>query len=318
MSFLYFLGHHYSAFVAYVVVGVFVILVSTYVIREVCYRRYGIDVCPGAAGNLHGARQRRQVMQDARVALEVQEEIEQENRRNACAQRRKERRAKYELFLKPYTMVIRKEDFYQSCTPKLQPVGERDIETGSVRSMEEAAAPSSSSDVVESPIKVPCLSTTNDHILLTLPVTTAGGKPRRVEASCSICLMEYEEGEAVIWSTRKKCPHAFHDECILTWLGTGKKRCPCCRNFFVPGAAVDDKEVIVDNGSDEMINEESEENNDEATEEAIIEGIRSTAHAVIDAETGSPRRRSAHDSRTQRLAPQLPPEAENITPANTI
>jgi len=78
---------------------------------------------------------------------------------------------------------------------------------------------------------------------------------------------------------------------------------------------VDDKKVIVDEGADESTNEESDgDNNDAATEEAIIEEIRSSAHSMIDAETGSPRRRSAYDPRLT----QLPPEAETIAPTNTI
>ena len=80
---------------------------------------------------------------------------------------------------------------------------------------------------------------------LCLPVTDNHGNLRKVDAECSICIMEYNVGDEVVWSTRRSCRHAFHSDCILLWLSKGKKRCPICRHFFVPGQRVDDKEVIV-------------------------------------------------------------------------
>lgn len=44
---------------------------------------------------------------------------------------------------------------------------------------------------------------------------------------CAICLCPYEEGDIRIFS--KRCPHAFHKECILEWLVKGHNECPCCR-----------------------------------------------------------------------------------------
>lgn len=73
-----------------------------------------------------------------------------------------------------------------------------------------------------------------------------------VEASCAVCLLDYDVGDEVVCSTRSVCPHAFHRDCILMWLEKGKKRCPICRNFFVPGAAVDDKKVISHADDDEF------------------------------------------------------------------
>jgi len=320
MGFFDFLGQSYGTFVGSVISGVLVVLIITCVVREVCYRRFGVDVCPGAAGSLTRARRQRQVMQDQRLAMEVQQGLEREHQQETSNRRRAERRAKYEVFLKPYTMVIRQDDFFReqtvSCTPTLQPYGRGDIETGSMPSSEDASH-FLSSNMGEGEVSTSVLpvQAREDHTLLTLPVSAEDGKPRRVEASCSICLVDYEVGESVIWSTRKKCPHAFHDDCILSWLSTGKKRCPCCRFFFVPGQAVDDKKVIVDEGAEETANEESDgDNNYQATEEAIIEEIRSSAQTMIDAETGSPRRMSAYEPRLTHL----PPEAETIAPSNTM
>jgi Zn-finger nucleic acid-binding protein len=308
--------------VGYVTAGVFSILISTYVIREVCYRRFGIDVCPGAAGSWTRARERRQVMMDERAAMEIQQAMEREDRTSASNRRREERRAKYEVFLKPYTMVICQDDFYRPAQqglslPKEQPEPHDDIETGSVPSMGNIDTFSSSDSGEDEDYNR--LKTSDDHVLLTLPVTTADGNPRRVEASCSICLMDYEVGDSVIRSTRKKCPHAFHAECILQWLSQGKKRCPCCRHFFVPGQAVDDQKFIVDNGADEAINEESDDDvnntaDEAATEAAIIEEIRISAHQQSPTRMDSPRRRSSgHEG---RVAP-LPREAETVVTVHT-
>ena len=80
---------------------------------------------------------------------------------------------------------------------------------------------------------------------LCLPVNDVSGNPRKVDTECSICISEYEAGDEVVWSTRRSCPHAFHADCMLRWLSKGKKRCPTCRHFFVPGHSVDDKDAIV-------------------------------------------------------------------------
>jgi hypothetical protein len=90
--------------------------------------------------------------------------------------------------------------------------------------------------------------------MLRLPVKNQAGEHVRVDGECAICLLEYELGDSVVWSTRKVCKHAFHDECILMWLAKGKKRCPVCRHFFVPGSSIDDKKVITHDEDDEEAN----------------------------------------------------------------
>ena len=68
-------------------------------------------------------------------------------------------------------------------------------------------------------------------------------KRRLVEGACTICLVGYEAGDEVAWSAidGDKCgsesfcqSHAFHKECIVTWLSHGKEHCPMCRRQFVP------------------------------------------------------------------------------------
>ncbi len=57
---------------------------------------------------------------------------------------------------------------------------------------------------------------------------------RQVTGTCAICLSSYKAGETVVWSSNTDCPHAFHTNCIVTWI---KKRytssCPCCRRGFI-------------------------------------------------------------------------------------
>jgi len=61
---------------------------------------------------------------------------------------------------------------------------------------------------------------------------------RMIPNSCAICLAVYSPGDDVAWSANLKCPHAFHEDCILQWL-TVKRRptCPCCRRNFLKSAS---------------------------------------------------------------------------------
>ena len=60
-------------------------------------------------------------------------------------------------------------------------------------------------------------------------------QPRCVPATCIICLLQYEPGTYVTWSSNKECTHAFHRDCILMWLLKKDEPylCPCCRREFV-------------------------------------------------------------------------------------
>ena len=83
------------------------------------------------------------------------------------------------------------------------------------------------------------------HLYLKLPIKNKDGSPRCVDAHCAICIGEYEAGDRVVWSGIHECKHAFHDECILPWLSKGKKRCPVCRHWFVPGTKIDDQKAAL-------------------------------------------------------------------------
>lgn len=57
---------------------------------------------------------------------------------------------------------------------------------------------------------------------------------RLVPPTCAICLIHYETGCYVSWSSNKDCTHAFHRDCILMWLLKKEEPlCPCCRREFV-------------------------------------------------------------------------------------
>lgn len=102
---------------------------------------------------------------------------------------------------------------------------------------------------------VPCRADEEDaHRYLRLPVkkklgdgdhdsSCATATHRHVDGQCALCIDDYEAGDQVVWSDLE-CPHAFHKECIMQWLSKGKKRCPVCRNWFVPGARIEDQKKL--------------------------------------------------------------------------
>jgi hypothetical protein len=68
---------------------------------------------------------------------------------------------------------------------------------------------------------------------LQLPQDTANGE-RFVTAGCAICLCPYEAGDYVSWSPELACQHAFHRDCITSWLSKKLQHlCPCCRQEFI-------------------------------------------------------------------------------------
>mmetsp|Transcript_37333 Transcript_37333/g.85285 ORF Transcript_37333/g.85285 Transcript_37333/m.85285 type:complete len:678 (+) Transcript_37333:183-2216(+) len=58
---------------------------------------------------------------------------------------------------------------------------------------------------------------------------------QRIPSSCAICLCDYEANDVIVTSHNPECPHAFHQECIVEWLGKMQDGtpCPCCRREFV-------------------------------------------------------------------------------------
>jgi Ring finger domain len=74
-----------------------------------------------------------------------------------------------------------------------------------------------------------------------LPTQDSSGHPRLVEGVCHICFCDYEVGDEIVWSALPACHHAYCKKCISSWLNRGKKRCPICRQWFVPAKAIADQ-----------------------------------------------------------------------------
>lgn len=54
------------------------------------------------------------------------------------------------------------------------------------------------------------------------------------EASCPVCLLEFERADRVVFHKDKhKCAHLFHEDCLTAWLQTHSS-CPCCRYEMLP------------------------------------------------------------------------------------
>lgn len=67
---------------------------------------------------------------------------------------------------------------------------------------------------------------------LELPAGACNGG-RSVPAACAICLCPYEVHDEVTWSPEVACLHAFHKDCIVSWLAKKSQHlCPCCRQSF--------------------------------------------------------------------------------------
>ena len=65
-----------------------------------------------------------------------------------------------------------------------------------------------------------------------LPADAVNGS-RCIPAVCTICLCPYENGDQVSWSPDTACQHAFHRDCIISWLAKKEEpKCPICRQDF--------------------------------------------------------------------------------------
>ena len=65
--------------------------------------------------------------------------------------------------------------------------------------------------------------------------TSTTNKTRLVPGDCIICMTAYTIGDKVVWSSNRLCEHAFHSNCMESWLmkQRGSPLCPCCRQSFV-------------------------------------------------------------------------------------
>lgn len=91
------------SFIVSVVISI-VLLVSVYT-RELFWRKYGVDVCPGTGRRGRNQDVTDQIITDQEMAQELQRQVNEELREQERLEKRKERRAWYESYIQPYTMV---------------------------------------------------------------------------------------------------------------------------------------------------------------------------------------------------------------------
>ncbi|KAL7565154.1 hypothetical protein ACA910_021532 [Epithemia clementina (nom. ined.)] len=64
---------------------------------------------------------------------------------------------------------------------------------------------------------------------------------RQRGTGCDICLLEFESGDVIAWSTNPNCDHAYHSDCISDWL-LRQPTCPSCRQEYLPSPPSSDNE----------------------------------------------------------------------------
>jgi len=197
-------------------------------------------------GESYVNRNQEQYAEDRVFAESLQRRLNEEERQRERLLKRKERRMWYEYYMKPWTMLVEKSDI-------LHANPEEDVEANMMQ-IDTKPTPndcggrvfdSDSEELNEDTgeLQIPQCRVCDDDdenatLYLRLP-----GSGRCVDGTCAFCLDEYEVGDKIVWSDLE-CPHVFHKECLMLWLSKGKKRCPVCRHWFVPGSKIDDQKHL--------------------------------------------------------------------------
>jgi Ring finger domain len=119
------------------------------------------------------------------------------------------------------------------------------------------------------------------QLYLRLPVKDEQGNSRIVDGHCAICFSDYEPDDKVVWSGLQ-CQHAFHADCILPWLANGKRRCPTCRQWFVPGTGtrIEDQKQEPEEGLRAEADASSSETTDETSQDGPQSRFENSSTAV--------------------------------------
>lgn len=236
---------HYTALVITLVLGSFVLLVVSFWLREVCYDRFGIEVC---VGSISTAR-RREIRRFQLRALQLQRQMERDLQESSVS-KQQERKEVYGAFLQKFgkvrihcsIFVWRMENYLLwYCSTYLSLSFQVLVQT----------------DFTEEEMDEVDDSSAEPQRYLRL-CTHDPCREQVVEAVCIICFKDYEVGEQVTWSSSSQaCRHVYHKDCILKWISTGKKKCPVCRYAFVPdlsrGAVQQDTTTPPTAGSNETL-----------------------------------------------------------------
>ena len=156
-------------------------------------------------------------------------------------------------------------------------------------------------------------TTTDVPTATTTTTTTAGGGENLDDADnssvrqrgtvCDICLLDFEAGDIVAWSTNPRCDHAYHSDCICDWL-MRQPTCPSCRQEYLPlvppSSSSDDANDLEQDDGDDIINvddddidivddeEEEEEEGEDDDESDVFSSLSSSAAELEETESTSP------------------------------
>eukprot|EP00980_Cylindrotheca_fusiformis_P030588 scaffold25076_cov122-Cylindrotheca_fusiformis.AAC.3 len=248
-----------QAFVKYTI-GVSFVVVMVVVIAYI--RKFKVNICYSLFHCFCPISADQQGERDRALAESLQRELDQEARDPRQLEKTiRERREWYESYIKPYTMTVESDKFFYAqetdeagatiLTENPVPLKNRKYSADSMDTYEEEdeeAVKVTSSELSESPI-ICAEEDENARLHLYLPVLGPDGHFRSVDAECTVCFSKYEEGDKVVWSDLD-CKHAFHYDCMMPWLVKGKKRCPICRDWFVPSAKIEDQKKLLGNRLD--------------------------------------------------------------------
>lgn len=221
---------NYYAFIGYSVALIAATILLIIVLKIYLKRRWNITCCTGVDRGRGGARGA-QIRSDAAMAAELQRELDAEAKQLALERRRAARRKEMAIALSDATMVVNDEHLLRA----------------------EGDDHNDDDDDGDDGVDLEAGTDGGGELVLRIPGKDGTSTQQR-DGHCAICLGDYEPGDTVIWSLNDECTHAFHDDCILTWLSRNKKKCPCCRLEFIPqdhrANAKDGKEVDSDSGVD--------------------------------------------------------------------
>lgn len=145
----------------------------------------------------------------------------EQTREEKLQRRRQERSLWYAYSLKPYITVV---------TPDLF-----------VQESQSETTTATDDDLICQPVGTPACEEDDAPKKLKL-WNFYEGTPHEMDAECGICLLPYEEGDRILQSAADEeaevCSHVYHVDCMMQWLARGRKQCPLCRSWFVPGGAI--------------------------------------------------------------------------------
>uniref|UniRef100_A0A7S3LFV5 RING-type domain-containing protein n=1 Tax=Amphora coffeiformis TaxID=265554 RepID=A0A7S3LFV5_9STRA len=224
-----FLNENYKVLAVTMVMLSSILAVVSCWLREVCYDKCGIEFCSGSVSTAR----RREIRRNHIRAMHLQRQMERDLQESSLA-KQEERKQICGEFLQKLSKVRRMITGFSTLNGLLSNKMNMPIMTKFLPQV-----------LTEADIAVEEVEETNATVEPTRNLKFCPHDPCKehvLEAVCIICFRDYEVGEQVVWSSSETCRHVYHMECMLKWLSTGKKKCPICRSWFVPGTCFDGKE----------------------------------------------------------------------------